>query len=323
MGGGRVRHARPRDRAVGRAGGDGRDRPARLGRRRRPDVGPAGPRSAGSAATGGRSRRASRPTSCSSTRRRAGRSTRSRWPRAAATRRTPGASCPARSSRPSCAAPPSSTGRMRRQRSPTVRATAEVARRCGGDDDAPRAARARGRPDVPRRGVRRRGETFGEAVFSTGMTGYQETLTDPSLPPPGRRHDRAAHRQHRRQRRGPRVGAHLGQRLRRARPGPPCRRRWRATRTLDDELVAQGVVGISGIDTRALTRHLRDRGAMRVGVSSGETDAARAARAGARGAGDGRRRPGRRGHDRGGRTSSRRRARSGSPSRRSTSASRR
>ena len=39
---------------------------------------------------------------------------------------------------------------------------------------------------------------------------------------------------------------------------------WRATGSLDDELAAQGVVGISGIDTRALTRHLRDRGAMRV-----------------------------------------------------------
>jgi carbamoyl-phosphate synthase small subunit len=47
---------------------------------------------------------------------------------------------------------------------------------------------------------------------------------------------------------------------------------WRSRRSLDDELVAQGVVGISGIDTRALTRHLRERGAMRVGVSTTETD---------------------------------------------------
>src|SRR3712207_7512235 len=55
----------------------------------------------------------------------------------------------------------------------------------------------------------------------------------------------------------------------------PARRpaNWRATGSLDDELVAQGVVGISGIDTRALTRHLRDRGAMRVGISSESTDA--------------------------------------------------
>ena len=50
----------------------------------------------------------------------------------------------------------------------------------------------------------------------------------------------------------------------------PARRpsNWRATGSLDDELAAQGVVGISGIDTRALTRHLRERGAMRVGISS-------------------------------------------------------
>ena len=48
---------------------------------------------------------------------------------------------------------------------------------------------------------------------------------------------------------------------------------WRRARSLDDELQAQGVVGISGIDTRALTRHLRERGAMRVGISSTETDA--------------------------------------------------
>jgi carbamoyl-phosphate synthase small subunit len=45
---------------------------------------------------------------------------------------------------------------------------------------------------------------------------------------------------------------------------------WRSERDLADELVEQGVVGISGVDTRALTRHLRERGAMRVGVFSGE-----------------------------------------------------
>jgi carbamoyl-phosphate synthase small subunit len=57
----------------------------------------------------------------------------------------------------------------------------------------------------------------------------------------------------------------------------PARRpsSWRATTSLDDELAAQGVVGISGIDTRALTRHLRERGAMRVGISSTETEAER------------------------------------------------
>ncbi|MFF2066013.1 glutamine-hydrolyzing carbamoyl-phosphate synthase small subunit [Streptomyces sp. NPDC058200] len=112
------------------------------------------------------------------------------------------------------------------------------------------------------------GETFGEAVFSTGMTGYQETLTDPSY-----------HRQV-----VVMTAPHVGN------TGvndedPESRRiwvsgyvvrdparvpsNWRSRRSLDEELVAQGVVGISGIDTRALTRHLRERGAMRVGIFSG------------------------------------------------------
>ncbi len=66
------------------------------------------------------------------------------------------------------------------------------------------------------------GETFGEAVFSTGMTGYQETLTDPSYHRQVVVMTAPARRQHRRQRRGPRVAADLGQWLRRARPGPPA-----------------------------------------------------------------------------------------------------
>jgi carbamoyl-phosphate synthase small subunit len=117
------------------------------------------------------------------------------------------------------------------------------------------------------------GETFGEAVFSTGMTGYQETLTDPS---------------YRRQvvvMTAPHVGntgmndedpesARIwvaGYVVR-----DPARKssNWRSRRSLDDELEAQGIVGISGIDTRALTRHLRERGAMRVGIFSGEAAAA-------------------------------------------------
>ena len=113
------------------------------------------------------------------------------------------------------------------------------------------------------------GETVGEAVFSTGMTGYQETLTDPSY-----------HRQV-----VVMTAPHVGntgwndeddesQRIWVAgyvvrdpalRPSS-----WRAQRSLEDELAAQGVVGISGIDTRALTRHLRERGAMRVGIFSGD-----------------------------------------------------
>ncbi|MFT3871657.1 MAG: glutamine-hydrolyzing carbamoyl-phosphate synthase small subunit [Nocardioides sp.] len=111
------------------------------------------------------------------------------------------------------------------------------------------------------------GTTFGEAVFSTGMTGYQETLTDPSY-----------HRQV-----VVMTAPHVGntgwndeddesQRIWVAgyvvRDPARIPSNWRARRSLDDELQAQGVVGISGIDTRALTRHLRERGAMRVGIST-------------------------------------------------------
>jgi carbamoyl-phosphate synthase small subunit len=115
------------------------------------------------------------------------------------------------------------------------------------------------------------GEAFGEAVFATGMTGYQETLTDPSY-----------HRQVVVQT-APHIG-NTGVNDEDAESGriwvagyvvrDPARRpsSWRARRSLDDELAAQGVVGISGIDTRALTRHLRERGAMRCGVSSVDTD---------------------------------------------------
>ena len=116
------------------------------------------------------------------------------------------------------------------------------------------------------------GTTFGEAVFTTGMTGYQETLTDPSY----RRQVVIAT--------APQIGNTgwndeddesgriwvSGFVVRDPSPRPSS---WRATRSLDDELVAQGVVGISGIDTRALTRHLREQGAMRVGISSVSTDA--------------------------------------------------
>jgi len=115
------------------------------------------------------------------------------------------------------------------------------------------------------------GETFGEAVFSTGMTGYQETLTDPSY-----------HRQVVVMT-APHVGNtgvndedHESRRIWVSgyvvRDPARVPSSWRAARTLDDELRDQGVVGISGIDTRALTRHLRERGAMRVGISTIEAD---------------------------------------------------
>jgi carbamoyl-phosphate synthase small subunit len=100
------------------------------------------------------------------------------------------------------------------------------------------------------------------------MTGYQETLTDPSY-------------------RGQIVvmtSPHVGNtgmndedpESRRiwvsgyvVRDPSPVASNWRASRSLEDDLIAAGVVGICDIDTRALTRHLRDRGAMRVGIFSG------------------------------------------------------
>ena len=112
------------------------------------------------------------------------------------------------------------------------------------------------------------GETFGEAVFSTGMTGYQETLTDPSY------HGQVVIM----------TAPHIGNtgvndedpesdRIWVAgyvvRNPSRVASNWRAQRSLDDELRQYGVVGISGVDTRALTRHLREAGAMRVGIFSG------------------------------------------------------
>ncbi|MFF3866631.1 glutamine-hydrolyzing carbamoyl-phosphate synthase small subunit [Micromonospora sp. NPDC001898] len=115
------------------------------------------------------------------------------------------------------------------------------------------------------------GETFGEAVFNTGMTGYQETLTDPSY-----------HRQVVVQT-APHIG-NTGVNGEDDESGriwvagyvvrDPARigSNWRATGGLEDRLAAEGVVGIGGVDTRALTRHLRERGAMRVGISSVDDD---------------------------------------------------
>ena len=139
------------------------------------------------------------------------------------------------------------------------------------------------------------GETFGEAVFTTGMTGYQETLTDPSYHRQVVVQTAPHDRQHRRQRRGRRVRPDLGRRLRRARPGPARLQLARHRRPGATRLAAEGVVGISGVDTRALTRHLRERGAMRVGVSSVDLDPASLLSAGAAAAADARRRPVRRG----------------------------
>jgi len=113
------------------------------------------------------------------------------------------------------------------------------------------------------------GQTLGEVVFSTGMTGYQETLTDPSyagqivlmtaphIGNTGVNDDDMESRKIW-------VSGYIVR--------DPARRvsNFRAQRSLDDELVADGVVGIAGIDTRAVTRHIRAAGAMRGGVFSGE-----------------------------------------------------
>jgi len=114
------------------------------------------------------------------------------------------------------------------------------------------------------------GQTLGEAVFSTGMSGYQETLTDPSYhrqivvataPQIGNtgwnqqdgesRDDKIW------------VAGYV------VRDPSPRVSNWRATGSLDDELIRQGIVGIAGVDTRAVVRHLRTRGSMRAGVFSG------------------------------------------------------
>jgi len=113
------------------------------------------------------------------------------------------------------------------------------------------------------------GQSLGEAVFTTGMTGYQETLTDPSYhgqvvvqtaPQIGNtgwndEDDESARIQ---------VAGYV------VRDPSRVPSNWRSRRSLADELVRQGIVGVAGVDTRAVVRHLRERGAMRSGVFSGE-----------------------------------------------------
>lgn len=114
-----------------------------------------------------------------------------------------------------------------------------------------------------------RGQTLGEIVFNTGMTGYQETLTDPSY-----------HRQI-----VVMTAPHIGNTGMNAADEEssriwvagfivrdPARRpsNWRSERSLDQDLQDQGIVGLAGIDTRQLTRVLRDSGAMRAGIFSGD-----------------------------------------------------
>ncbi|MBU4465233.1 MAG: glutamine-hydrolyzing carbamoyl-phosphate synthase small subunit [Actinobacteria bacterium] len=114
-----------------------------------------------------------------------------------------------------------------------------------------------------------RGTTLGEVVFATGMTGYQETLTDPSYA--GQIVLQTA----------PHIG-NTGMND----EDPESRRiwvsgyivrdpsrvvsNWRANASLGDALEDDAVVGISGIDTRAVTRHIRSAGSMRGGIFSGD-----------------------------------------------------
>jgi len=117
------------------------------------------------------------------------------------------------------------------------------------------------------------GTGLGEAVFTTGMTGYQETLTDPSY-----------HRQIVVQT-APQIGntgwndeddESAGIQVAGYVVRDPSRSpsNWRSTGSLAEALRQQGIVSVAGIDTRALVRHLRERGAMRAGVFSGDDLAA-------------------------------------------------
>ncbi|MBI3648186.1 MAG: glutamine-hydrolyzing carbamoyl-phosphate synthase small subunit [Actinobacteria bacterium] len=118
------------------------------------------------------------------------------------------------------------------------------------------------------------GETFGEAVFNTAMSGYQEVLTDPSYarqivvmtsPHVGNCGTNGEDPESG----GIQVaGFAVREASRRASS-------WRAERTLAEELEGAGVIGIEGIDTRRLTLRLRELGSMRAAVSTVERDAER------------------------------------------------
>jgi carbamoyl-phosphate synthase small subunit len=113
------------------------------------------------------------------------------------------------------------------------------------------------------------GSTLGELVFTTGMTGYQETLTDPSFarqivvqtaPHIGNTGVNDEDDESRR------IWV-AGYVVRDAARRPS---NWRSQRSLDEELVEDGIVGIRDVDTRAITRHVRDKGALKAGIFSGE-----------------------------------------------------
>jgi carbamoyl-phosphate synthase small subunit len=118
-----------------------------------------------------------------------------------------------------------------------------------------------------------RGTTTGEAVFTTAMTGYQEILTDPSYygqivtmtaPEIGNvgvnRDDSEAVAE------APRVAGFV------VRDASPVTSSWRSQESLDAYLARHGVVGITDVDTRALTRHLRDRGSQNAAIGGDEPE---------------------------------------------------
>jgi carbamoyl-phosphate synthase small subunit len=117
------------------------------------------------------------------------------------------------------------------------------------------------------------GETFGEMVFNTSMTGYQEILTDPSYAGQiicmtyplignyGVNEDDIESRR-------PWAAGFV------VRESSRIASNWRATATLHEYLNENTIVGIEHIDTRALVRHIRDKGAMRSAISTTELDAA-------------------------------------------------
>ena len=120
------------------------------------------------------------------------------------------------------------------------------------------------------------GEAHGEVVFNTSMTGYQEILTDPSYrgqmvcltyPLIGNYGINPEDVESRR----PWLAGFI---VKEACAFPSS---WRSRLPLHDYLREHGIVGIQGIDTRALTRHLRDRGAQEGIISTRETDGARLA----------------------------------------------
>jgi carbamoyl-phosphate synthase small subunit len=111
------------------------------------------------------------------------------------------------------------------------------------------------------------GTTIGEVVFNTGMTGYQEVLTDPSYcgqiitftyPELGNTGINAEDEESTR----PQARGAIARNI------CPRPSNWRATQSLHDYLKQHHVLGIYGIDTRALTRKLRSVGAMNGGIST-------------------------------------------------------